>query len=119
MLRGADLADQLDGADVDAEPEGCRGDERGELASAEPRLEPEPPVLGQASVVGRDPTLPEALPEKVGRRSARRRVFTKMRVVRWARTCVAMRSRISPHCSWDATASSSLSGSSMVRSSWR
>ena len=63
--RGPDLADQLDGADVDAELEGRRGDQRGELTGAEPRLEPEPPVLGQASVVGRNLTLSEALPEEV------------------------------------------------------
>ncbi len=62
---------------------------------------------------------PRRSPRRCASRSARRRVFTKMRVVRCARTCVAMRSRISPHCSWDATASSSLSGSSIVRSSCR
>ena len=49
-------------------------------------------------------------------RSAILRVLTKTRVVRWSRTWPAMRSRTSP--SWPplATASSSLSGSSMATS---
>ena len=62
---------------------------------------------------------PSRSPRRCATRSARRRVFTKTSVVRCARTWPAIRSRISPHCSWDGTASSSLSGSSMARSSVR
>ncbi len=52
-------------------------------------------------------------------RSASRRVFTKTSVVRCWATCPAMPSRISPHCSWEATASSGVCGSSIARSSAR
>ena len=50
------------------------------------------------------------------RRSDIRRVFTKTRVVRWSGTWSAMRSMTSPNCSVEATAASSVPGSSMERS---
>ena len=63
--RRADLADQLDGPDVDAELERGRGDQGGQVARAQPRLEPEPAILGQAAVMGGDLALAEPLRQEV------------------------------------------------------
>ena len=49
----ADLAHQLDGADVDAQLEGRRGDERAEVTGAQARLDDAPPGGGEAAVVRR------------------------------------------------------------------
>ena len=61
--RRADLAHQLDRADVDAQLQRRGGDQGPQVAGPQPRLDPLPPVLGQAAVVRRRP----------GRRRAARR----------------------------------------------
>ena len=52
--RGADLADQLDGPDVDAELERCRGHQGAQVARPQPGLDDAPARRGEAAVVGGD-----------------------------------------------------------------
>ena len=118
--RRADLADQVDGADVDAELERRRRDERAQLARLQPL--PRRAAAGPSrGCRGGRPTRssPSRSPSWCATRSASRRVLTKTSVVRCSSTARRCRSKISPHCSCDATASSSLSGTSMARSSAR
>ena len=60
-MRRSDLADQIDVADVDAELERRRGDERLQRARLQPRLGVEPLLLRQAAVMRGDRVLAEAL----------------------------------------------------------
>ena len=60
-VRRADLADEIDVADVDAELERRRGDERLQLPGLQPRLGVEPLLLRQAAVMRGDGVLAEAL----------------------------------------------------------
>ena len=60
---------------------------------------------------------PSRSPSRWASRSDIRRVLTNTRVVRWPRTCSAIWSMTSPNCSVDATAPSSLPGTSTER--WR
>ena len=62
----ADLADQLDRADVDAQLERRRGHQRPQVAGPQAGLDPVPAVLGQAAVVGGDHVVAEALAQLVG-----------------------------------------------------
>ncbi len=64
--RRADLAHELHRADVDPQLERSGGDQRLQLASAEPPLDAQPPVLREASVVGGDHVVAEPLAELVG-----------------------------------------------------
>ena len=64
--RRADLAHELDRADVDAELERRGGDERPQVAGAQPGLDPVAAVLRQAAVVRGDDVVAEALAELVG-----------------------------------------------------
>src|ERR1039457_1216843 len=59
--RRAELADQFDVADVDAELERCSGDQHLELAGLQTLLGLEPPLLCHAAVVRRDVLLAEPL----------------------------------------------------------
>ncbi len=61
--RGADLADQLDRPDVDAELEGRGGDQGAQVTAAQPGLDPLPAVPGQAAVMSRDLAVAEPLAE--------------------------------------------------------
>ena len=61
--RRAELADEVDVADVDAELERGGGDQRFQLAALQPLLGLEPPLLGQAAVMGGDRVLAEPLGE--------------------------------------------------------
>ena len=63
--RRADLADQLDRPDVDAELERGGGHERAQITAAQPGLDPLPAVPGQAAVMRRDLALAEPLAEFV------------------------------------------------------
>ena len=63
--RRADLADQLDRADVDAELERRGGDQRAQVAGAQAGLDPVAAVLRQAAVVGGHDVVAEALAELV------------------------------------------------------
>ena len=82
--RRADLADEVDAADVDAELQRGGGDERLQLAVLEALLDVEAALLREAAVVGGDVLLAEALGRLWATRSASRRVFTKTSVVRCA-----------------------------------
>ena len=62
----AELADEVDVADVDAELERRGGDEEGEGAALEALLGLEPPLAREAPVVGGDLLLAEALGEGAG-----------------------------------------------------
>ncbi len=62
-VRRADLADKIDVADVDAQFERRRRDQRLELPALEPRLGVEPPFLREASMMRRDGFFAEALAE--------------------------------------------------------
>ena len=64
--RRPQLADELDGPDVDAELERGRRDDGPELAGAKARLDPEPAFHRKAPVVRLDAVLPEPLAELVG-----------------------------------------------------
>ena len=88
----ADLADEIDLADVDAEFERGGGDQRPELAGLQALLGVEPLLLAQAAVVGSHIVLPSRSDSWRVMRSARRRVFTKTSVVRWAWISSARRS---------------------------
>ena len=59
--RRAELADQVDVADVDAELERGGRDQRLQLAALEPLLGVEPLLLGEAAVMRGDLVLAEAL----------------------------------------------------------
>ena len=61
--RRADLADEIDVADVDAEFERGGGDQRLQLAALEPLLGVEPLLLGEAAVMRRHLLLAEPLGE--------------------------------------------------------
>ena len=69
-VRRADLADQIDVPDVDAELERRGGDQRLELPAFEPRLGVEPLLLRQAAVMRRDRVVAEPLAQ-VPRHAAR------------------------------------------------
>ena len=90
--RRAELADEIDIADVDAELERRGRDQRLELAALEPLLGIKPLLLGEAAVVGGDVLLAEPLGQWRVTRSASRRVLTKISVVRCASTSSARRS---------------------------
>ena len=60
-MRRSDLAHEIDVADVDAELERGRGDERLQLAGLEPRFGVEPLLLRQAAVMGGDRLFAEPL----------------------------------------------------------
>ncbi len=60
-VRRADLAHEVDVADVDAELERCRGNQCLEAARLEPMLRVEPCLLREASMVRRDRPFAEAL----------------------------------------------------------
>ena len=62
-VRRADLADEIDVTDVDAELQRCRGDQRFERAALEPMLGVDARFLGEASVMGGNLLLAEALTE--------------------------------------------------------
>ena len=62
----ADLADQLDRADVDAELQRGRGHQGAQVAGPQPGLDPVAPILGQAAVVGGHHVVAEALAQLVG-----------------------------------------------------
>ena len=64
--RRLELADEVDGADVDAELERGGGDERLHLAGLEALLEVEAALLREAAVVGADVLLADALGEGEG-----------------------------------------------------
>ena len=64
--RRADLADEVDGADVDAELERGGGDDGAHLAGLEALLDAEAAVLREAAVVRGDVLFAEALREVVG-----------------------------------------------------
>ncbi len=64
--RRADLASQLDRADVDAELERRGGHQDFQVARPQPGLQPQAAVLRQAAVVGRDLVLADALGQQVG-----------------------------------------------------
>ena len=64
--RRAELADEVDVADVDAELERGGGDQRLQLAGLEPLLGVEALLLGQAAVMGGDLVLAEPLGELRG-----------------------------------------------------
>ena len=63
--RRADLTDELDRPDVDAQLERGRGDERLQVPRPEPPLHLVPAVLRQAAMMGRHLAFPESLPEEV------------------------------------------------------
>ena len=63
--RGADLAHQLDRSDVDAELQGCGGDQCLQLPGAQARLDAVAPVLREAAVVRGDDVVAEPLAEQV------------------------------------------------------
>ncbi len=90
--RRLELADQVDGADVDAELERGSGDERLHLAGLQALLKAKTPLLGEAAVVRADVLLAETLGKGKATRSERRRVFTKISVVRCALISSASRS---------------------------
>ena len=64
--RRLELADEVDGADVDAEFERSGGDERLHFAGLEALLEVEAALLREAAVVGADVLLADALGEREG-----------------------------------------------------
>ena len=64
--RRAELADEVDRADVDPQLQRRRGHQGGELAGLEAALALQPLLLGQAAVVGRHPLRPQPLGEMAG-----------------------------------------------------
>ena len=62
----ADLADEVDGADIDAKLEGGGGDEGAEVTRLEALLDVQAAILGDAAVVAGDGFLAEALGELLG-----------------------------------------------------
>ena len=91
--RRAELADQIDVADVDAELERGGRDQRLQLAALEPLLGVEPLFLGEAAVVRGDMLLAEPLRQLRARRARPcRRVLTKTSVVRCSSISSASRS---------------------------
>ena len=67
----ADLADEVDAADVDAELEGGGGDEGLQLAGLEALLDAQTALAREAAVVAADVLLAEALARGGGRRARR------------------------------------------------
>ena len=63
---GADLTDEIDGADVNAELQGGGGDEGAQVAGLEALFDVEAALPGDAAVVARDSLLPEALGQLLG-----------------------------------------------------
>ena len=118
--RRADLAHQLDRADVDAELERGGGHQGPQLAGPQARLDPVAAVLGQAAVVGGDHVVAEALAELMGEPLGQPPGVDEHQrgavLGRPGRRCGRARPTI---CSADATASSSPSGSSRPRSTSR
>ena len=91
--RRAELADEIDGADVDAELERRGRDHHLQLAGLEPLLGVEAPRARQAAVVRGDALLAEPLARAWrATRSTSRRVLTNTSVERCARASSAMRS---------------------------
>ena len=64
-VRRADLADQLDGADVDSQLQRRRGDQRAKLAGAQAPLHPLAALARERAVVGRHLVCAQALAELV------------------------------------------------------
>ncbi len=62
---GADLADELDGTDVDAQLERRRRDQRLQVTGAQAGLDPMPPFFRQAAVVRGDDVVTEALRQEM------------------------------------------------------
>ena len=62
----ADLADEIDGADVDAELEGGGGDEGAQVAGLEALLDAQAAFLGDAAMVARDGLLSKTLGQLLG-----------------------------------------------------
>ena len=60
-----DLAHELHGTDVDAELERCRGDQRAEVAGAQPGLHAQPALLGEAAVMRGHRVVAEPLREQM------------------------------------------------------
>ena len=90
--RRADLADQIDVADVDAQLQRGGGDQHLQLAALEALLGVEAKFLGQAAVVRGHCVLAQAFAQVAAKRSAMRRVLTKISVVRCSRASSARRS---------------------------
>src|SRR5581483_5153554 len=63
---GADLANEVDGTDVDPQLQRRRGHQRLEVTGPQARLDLVAPVLRQRAVVGADDVVAEALAELVG-----------------------------------------------------
>ena len=63
---GADLTDEIDGADIDAELKGGGGDEGAQVAGLEALFDVEAALPGDAAVVAGDGLLPEALGQLLG-----------------------------------------------------
>ncbi len=91
--RRADLADQIDAADIDAQLERGGGHQRAQLARFEPVFGGEAQLSRQASVMRGDCIFSQPLAQVHARtRSASRRVFTKISVERCCLASSAMRS---------------------------
>ncbi len=89
----ADLADEVDAADVDAELQRGGADEGLQVAVLEALLDPQAALAREAAVVAGDVRLRRGARESWwATRSERRRVLTKTRVVLWARMRPARRS---------------------------
>ena len=103
-----DLADELHGADVDAELERRRGHEGPEVAgrAGGPRRAVRR-SLDRLPWWAATCSGPRRSPRRWARRSDSRRVLTNTSVVRWPVTWSAMRSTTSPNCSVEDTAASS------------
>ena len=91
-VRRSDLADQVDVADIDAELERRRRDERLQLPGLQPRFGVEPLFLREAAVMRGHRILAEPVAEVPRQPLRQRRVFTKTSVVRCAVTSAARRS---------------------------
>ena len=99
--RRADLAHELDRADVDAELERGGGHQGPQVAGAQAVLGPQAPVLGQAAVVGGDLVGAEPLAQQVGQALGHPPGVDEDRA--WCgarRTWAAMRSMISRTARW-------------------
>jgi len=87
----ADLDDEVHVADVDAEFERRRGDERAQAAVLQAVLGVEPALLRERPVVTRDRGVAETSRMRAETRSASFRVLTKTSVVRCSRTSSPIR----------------------------
>ena len=91
--RRAELADQIDVADIDAELQRGGGDQHLQRAAFQPLLGIQPVLLGHAAVMRGDIASRPAGPTiAAATRSAMRRVLTKTSVVRCASASAAIRS---------------------------